>query len=350
MPFDFGLNRLMHIENLSEECHFARKKPVNLKKSDMYLFVDDLEYTNAPSDLYLLKNIKILPKGWLYKRATLLKESFVSVRYPNRKKRFNGFFRLVYNSMLSKKIDEGVWITDNWSHNYFHWCADALPRLYLASQKKPGLQLLLPNFLKGKGFISESLLAFDVKEPIFVSKFGSLAVSKLYFPSIASATGHFNEPVIREVAKKISRRFAEEVIPTRRIYISRKKAPIRHIENEEQIFPILEKYGFEIFHFENLTFLEQVKLMSECKTLVGPHGAGFVNMMFMPKNGSVMEIHPMDDKVMNCFFTLASAMGHNYFYIMADTVKKNVQSHLDNMKINPVEFEENLKLIFENEK
>ncbi|PCJ83784.1 MAG: hypothetical protein COA52_18365 [Hyphomicrobiales bacterium] len=348
MSFEFCLNKSTYITKLSEECHFTRKNPVNLKKHDIHLFADALEYTNAPSELHLLNNIKILPKGWLYKRSTLLKESFTSLKYPSHRKRFRGMRKLFYKGMFPRRIKEGVWITDNWSYNYFHWCADALPRLYLASLKKPRLQLLLPNYLEGKGFITESLLAFGAKEPIFVSKFGSLLVSKLYFPSIASETGHFNEPVIREVANKISRHFAEEVIPTRRIYISRNKALMRHIENEEQIFPILEKYGFEIVHFETLTFSEQVKLMSECKTLIGPHGAGFVNMMFMPKNGNVMEIHPMDAKVNNCFFTLASAMKHNHFYIMADTVKKNIKSHLDNMSINPEEFEKNINLILKN--
>ena len=43
-------------------------------------------------------------------------------------------------------------------------------------------------------------------------------------------------------------------------------------------------------------------------------------------------------------------MKHNHFYIMADTVKKNIRSHLDNMIINPEEFEENLKLILNNDK
>ncbi|KAG0488559.1 hypothetical protein HPP92_007370 [Vanilla planifolia] len=42
----------------------------------------------------------------------------------------------------------------------------------------------------------------------------------------------------------------------------------------------------------NLTFCEQVQLMSETDILVSPHGAQMTNMVFMDKNSSVMEFFP----------------------------------------------------------
>ncbi|KAK9166237.1 hypothetical protein Scep_001428 [Stephania cephalantha] len=49
---------------------------------------------------------------------------------------------------------------------------------------------------------------------------------------------------------------------------------------------------FRVAHSNNLSFCEQVRLMSETDILISPHGAQLTNMFFMDKNSSVMEFFP----------------------------------------------------------
>ncbi|KAJ1693925.1 hypothetical protein LUZ63_010623 [Rhynchospora breviuscula] len=48
----------------------------------------------------------------------------------------------------------------------------------------------------------------------------------------------------------------------------------------------------KVYLSENLTFCDQVKLMSETDILASPHGAQLTNLFFMDKNSSVMEFFP----------------------------------------------------------
>ena len=54
----------------------------------------------------------------------------------------------------------------------------------------------------------------------------------------------------------------------------------RRLLNEEEIARIASEQGFEIIRAEELAFENQVMLFSEASVITGPHGAGFVNMVF----------------------------------------------------------------------
>jgi len=60
--------------------------------------------------------------------------------------------------------------------------------------------------------------------------------------------------------------------------------------------------------------------------LVGSHGAGLTNMMFMPSQSKVLEIRNHGDSHNNCYFSLASEFGHRYFYIQSQGDNKNTQA------------------------
>ncbi|CAL5001913.1 unnamed protein product [Urochloa decumbens] len=46
-------------------------------------------------------------------------------------------------------------------------------------------------------------------------------------------------------------------------------------------------------HTDNLTFCDQVRLMSETDVLVTPHGAQVTNLLFMDRSSSIMEFYPL---------------------------------------------------------
>ncbi|XP_030510001.2 uncharacterized protein LOC115724791 [Cannabis sativa] len=73
----------------------------------------------------------------------------------------------------------------------------------------------------------------------------------------------------------------------------------RSFKNESAVIGIfgrecakVEGCRMMVAHSNNLTFCEQVKLMSSTDILVSPHGAQLTNLLFLDRNSSVMEFFP----------------------------------------------------------
>ena len=82
----------------------------------------------------------------------------------------------------------------------------------------------------------------------------------------------------------------------KRIFIVREKENEnrnkKQLKNFESLKFFLISYGFTFVTFENYSFEEQIKIIDNCELLVGIHGAGFTNMVFMNKNTKIVDITP----------------------------------------------------------
>jgi capsular polysaccharide biosynthesis protein len=341
MFYQFARPQDNTVPTTGEPMVVTRALPRNFEEKDAGLFSSNLSYTVPASRILQLENITARADGWLYQGHTLLKESFVGDRQLSVMRRLKSLGKLY--RLPVERISKGAWITDNWSSNYFHWLTDAMPRLHLAREQDPDLQLILPFSFQFVPFVEQSLLPFRLGSTTFIPEDKTFTIDRLALPAHAAATGNYNELLIRSVAERYRLAFGSERKPDRRIYISRSKAPVRRVLNEDEIVPVLSRHGFEIIHGESLSFSEQVRLLSECTMIAGPHGAGFVNMLFMAPGGSILEIHPRDTKINNCYFTLASALSHPYHYMLADTASTHLESHHDNMTVDPEELDRNLE-------
>lgn len=98
-----------------------------------------------------------------------------------------------------------------------------------------------------------------------------------------------------------------------RIYISRQQASRgRYVENYDSLMRALSKKGFESFILENHSFEEQVKICSNAKIIIGPHGAGLTNMIFA-RNASILEIFN-NDFIKPPYYLLSQESNHDYYY------------------------------------
>ena len=109
--------------------------------------------------------------------------------------------------------------------------------------------------------------------------------------------------------------------PERRVYLSRKRAPKRRILNEERIEHILARAGFECIAAEDYTILEQISLFASTKILIGPHGAGLGNMVFMSPGAHVVEFMP-DDYTFPFFQNLAAICGIGYSSLLVPETRQ----------------------------
>ena len=75
------------------------------------------------------------------------------------------------------------------------------------------------------------------------------------------------------------------------------------------------------------------------------HGAALTNMLFMNKSQNILEIRHPNSNLQNCYFSLASALKHNYFYFLGIPINQDSNPHDGNLKIDVESFENLLKTI-----
>ena len=67
------------------------------------------------------------------------------------------------------------------------------------------------------------------------------------------------------------------------VFIDRSESTFNHckLQNNQEIIEFLEKKGFKVTKLDNLDFFEQIYLFQNAKTIIGPHGAAFTNLVFL---------------------------------------------------------------------
>ena len=108
-----------------------------------------------------------------------------------------------------------------------------------------------------------------------------------------------------------------EFNPDRRIYIHR-SGGVRNVSNFEEIKGVIEAYGFDIVDFETMSISDQIVTMYGAKHVVGEHGAGLINILFMKPGGTVLEIFN-SGCAQPAFWSVASARRLNFGYIVGSS-------------------------------
>ncbi len=330
-----------------------RRLPRNLIAEELDLFRHELEKTIPAVNLINLSDVRVSPEGIMFTGGKILAESFAFpfLRDEWKTRSVITFLARNYFFHRTRRIEqEAVWITDTWSAGYFHWLGDVLPKIWATRHLLNDRVLLLPHAYEEYEFVGSSLKAFDVQNIEFIAPHEVVKCRRLLLPTPIAPSGHFREEIIRGVRKQLLDYFTEpSTAPARKVYISRARAPKRRIANEAEVSAALRKFDFEIIHAEDLSFAEQVRLLSQTRYLVSNHGAGLTNMLFMPLGGSVLELRHKTDRVNNCYFTLASALDLKYFYQTCDPVPDGEDAHTADLRVNVEQLARNLDQVIGNE-
>ncbi|MDB5133933.1 MAG: glycosyltransferase family 61 protein, partial [Mucilaginibacter sp.] len=211
--------------------------------------------------------------------------------------------------------------------NYYHWICESIFRLWLVRDKIDQLILVLPDFYKDADFIMGSLEPFNIRNIFFIPAGKSLMVKNLCLPQIKPVCDSYKASHIKQV-RDFYRNYVllKKDISVRRedkLYVSRQLAGRRKVMNEEEVLEILERHGFTIFYPERFSFLEQVAIFSDVKYLVGMHGSGLTNLLFMGKGTSLLELHKNQTNELNhpspLFWYMAEALEINYYHQSCET-------------------------------
>ena len=319
------------------------RPPCNLVPEDAELFGTSMIGCSTGCDVQILRDVEVLGRGPIRARdGQYLVESFVNEDHYRRWRRERGHWRAATERLFQKLVPfdaPAVWITDNWSCGYFHWFCDALPRLEVALREHPAaeLTLLLPAKFGRDDYFLESLAPFKLKEVRILKRFERLRCRELLLPSHISRTGNYDSCVMQSLRERF-RGHSERVGGGRvhqRLYISRRLASRRCIDNEKAILPVLADHGFETLVAEQAPWAQQIQLAAAATHLVSNHGAGLTNMMMMATGSSVMEIRERQDRRNNCYFNLANSMGLNYYYLLAPRRDPSEEVHFADLVVDP---------------
>lgn len=192
--------------------------------------------------------------------------------------------------------------------NYSHWILSHLPKILLAQDFIKKNELGSFCFLvhdSAPKYQIESLQIFNV--PYAVTKNTRMDCERvlLYKTGMNEFVQDSDVNLLVERSRALSTfETGKSLEPlARKIFLSRKQA-IRKSKHEMALLEQLEAYGFVEIVADDLSFSDQIKVFNGATHLVGWHGAGLVNMIWMSPGSKVMEIS-FPYHTNNVFLTLA---------------------------------------------
>ena len=250
-------------------------------KREQRLFQLDNARIRLDDGLLILPDGSVCQQGMWYRDFVVGHPGYSRLPPPNKQ-----YVKGSCYSLLSK-----------WGNEYYHWFYDVLPRLYTCLPYLPeNINFLIKPNPKPYQIISLEALGLSRERLIEKDSDSDTLCDKLYFATpLGHTTGTAGEYVKmcgQAVVKHITECYggASEREKITRLWITRRDAKVRKIKNEDQLRPILEKFGFIEVSMEGMCWADQVNLLHSVEYMVGIHGAGLMNMIFSPNAVSVGEI------------------------------------------------------------
>jgi capsular polysaccharide biosynthesis protein len=197
-----------------------------------------------------------------------------------------------------KGIDftNGIFLGGNGASNYYHWLIEILPKMEFVNQlgqefaKYP---LLISESAKKHKSFQDSLKFFAHGRPVIYLD------DKKYFTvqNLVTFTTPSNIPFnltteeapriedfkispdsVHYIREEILSRHIPKKTPNRRIFLTLENLSRKY--NEEEVFKVFERLGFEKVYIDKLSFQQQVDMMQEAEMIAGPTGAAWANLIF----------------------------------------------------------------------
>lgn len=201
-----------------------------------------------------------------------------------------------------RKIEGPVIVAFNHLYkNYYHFLAECLNATYLCYKQLATKSVEKINIVTFKlnGFAKDY---FD----ILFSKYENISIIELdeseyihadevyYAPQLLG----FTTPQPCLIAERLD--FKNSILshsgvdvqtnPTDIIYISRQDTSARRICNESELMLSLEKLGVKIVQLTGLSVKEQISIFANAALVIGGHGAGISNSLFMQNTSTMLEL------------------------------------------------------------
>lgn len=201
---------------------------------------------------------------------------------------------------------------------FFHWLLEILPGVITTLRAHPDARPLLPpdppayvrdglRLLRRAGLLHAPAVVVDAP----------VRVRDLLVPGVERDSG-FVHPDDQAELRAALLPLVDPTRPTpERLYVSRRRAAARRLEDEAALEAGLRDAGLEIQHNEDLDLATQIQRFARATTVVAPHGAGLAPLVFARPGCRVVELFP--PTVGNdCYARLAVERGATYTPLVAE--------------------------------
>lgn len=284
-----GTNIYSKINFNSTGKNYAKTEYISIKNNEICIYYEN----NPPIDKNYndVKHLKYLGFKWGW--------SFNQIKGP-----FD-----TNNDIIDK---EGQFIcTPSFNKNYIHYWESLIGLLYFNKENKTINDVYICNTVNNelecnKGLID--ILKYLLPKTKFHFNPNNLSFRKATLigrTMIGDISGWFSsKDDFRNFKYKVYRFYniplSIQKIPKKpKVYIIERKSgnPGRNITNLKTITDLLEILKCEIISspnktFEEMSFKEQVNIMSNVDILIGGHGGGLTNGIFLRDNSATIEIYP----------------------------------------------------------
>jgi hypothetical protein len=226
-------------------------------------------------------------------------------------------------------------INTKWAgSNYYHWLHECLPRLIRLKRQEllDPLQLFWVDTTPPKSFHIQHLamLGININDlNIIVQDRPVLFKNLLYCSFLERGSISRHDVCYDNLLTNQCSMSASNNNKFSRIFIKRDGSQARSIVNCDELEKSLTRRNFLIVRLESLDSYEQIQLFKSAKLVVGPHGAGFANILFT-KGANIVEIMPSDS--FNPLYYMLSTQIYdsrqiscNRYYIMPNRVENRFQ-------------------------
>jgi len=178
-----------------------------------------------------------------------------------------------------------------WPHVYYHQIIDYILRL-----------ILLKNYNFDAIYVPENLKDILVDRP-YKKIFKNLKIiyyslnKKITFYNVNYLThiqqsnkNYYLSSAILNLNKAIHDNYYFKNKNTTKYILVSRKSSSRKLLNEDELYEKIKKYGFQRFYFEELSNLAQIEISFNSKIMIGYHGSGLTNLIFMKPNSYVVDI------------------------------------------------------------
>jgi hypothetical protein len=203
--------------------------------------------------------------------------------------------------------------------NVWHNIMENIP--YIVYLEKWGYEgvYLLPQDIDEKFLEFMDLL--DVPREKILLRNGPVTIGKCCVPRYVShgSQGYSGHPMIdlcrSFLLEKAKLKTQKATLPLGdSVFIDRKGR--RKICNAEEILPLVaNKFEAQICYFENHTLAEQIVIASKARIILGPHGAGLVFSLFMPRRSAIIELFS-SRMTQGCLHAICAEHNHNYYMLV----------------------------------
>ena len=289
-----ALYKKIHLKSEFQPKFIKLKKPkLNKISYKVYSIKNCRIYTNCVENVSVIKNNQLIAEGSMQQ----ISGNLVSAKR-------NEVLKSGTPKFL-KKIDGNVFnLTQGASgyNNYSHWLLDIVPKIIILSKAYDLKKVDYFYFSKLNHFQKETLKILKLSSiKIIDSKFNKhCLVENLMFcthPHYFKGTlfnAHSNIPkwIIYNLRKIFLTAASKKIGNCKKIYIDRSDSQYNHckIINDTEIKKYLKKKGFKIIRLSEYSLKQQISIFKNCNLVVGPHGAGLVNLIFCKKKTKVLEI------------------------------------------------------------